>query len=122
MVSLGLVLELVRDLISADEPARQRAAAEARELLPALEEHAARVRATEPAPDAHWEDDPPLWEHQGGPLTVGDLRWVWTNVRADLPVVVSVYDAAGSERRYRPMEIGLAGQGARPEMVVVTVA
>ena len=68
-----------------------------------------------------WDREFELWEHQGGRLTVGQLRLALTNVDDDPPVIVVVHDGDGAVELI-PRELGPVGHGDRPRAIALTVS
>jgi hypothetical protein len=77
--------------------------------------------------DRHDDDDDSLdpnytgglWEHQTGPLTVGDLRAALSELPADLPVEVEHYDGLGGVTKLAAVHIDLRGFNHVADAVVI---
>ncbi len=68
-----------------------------------------------------WDDESELWEHQGHHLTAGELARVLAQVDEALPLLVAVYDGSAATPLLAPVEVGLVGEGERPDALVITV-
>jgi hypothetical protein len=60
-----------------------------------------------------------LWEHQTGPLTVGELRSALADLPANLVVEEEQYNGEGGLTKLAPMHIDLRGFNRVPEAVVI---
>jgi hypothetical protein len=66
-----------------------------------------------------WEDAGEIWEHQGRPLTAGDLHHIVSRLPPSLPVLFEVYVGDHSERVIA-VDIGYAG-GHETEPTAISV-
>ena len=60
-----------------------------------------------------------LWEGQGMPLTVKDLRRALAELADDLPVEIERYDGMGGLDALKPMHLDLRGHDRRAEAIVI---
>jgi hypothetical protein len=60
-----------------------------------------------------------LWEHQGHPLTVGELRLRLDDAPDDAPVLIGVYHGQAVELRV-PLDVTAEANEARSVRVVIT--
>jgi hypothetical protein len=70
--------------------------------------------------DDDWNQSSELWEHQGRPLTVGDLVKELKDVDPGLQFEVVLYES-GDLVTMSPVDLGYTGKGERPSGVSLLV-